>query len=97
MSQYTVVPEDFGLIRCKLEVLQCSSKEQCRDMAVDVLKGIRGPREEIICLNAGAALYAAEKVASIREGMSLASRTLSNGAAYEKLMRIVEFSNKVAA
>ena len=50
----------------------------------------------MVVLNAAAALYVAGKTRSIGEGAVLASKTLSIGAAYEKLEEIRLFSNGMA-
>ena len=92
VHSYTLTPDDFGMKRCSLAGLQCSSKEESLQAALDVLGGVWSAKMEIVCLNAGAAIYAAERAISIREGIAMARRTLENGAALKKLNEIVEFS-----
>ena len=92
VKRYTVAPEDFGFKRCVLEDLQCSSKEKSKEAAIGVLKGAVGAKTEIVCLNAGAALYAAEKAPSIHDGINMAKGVLDRGAALKKLDQMAGFS-----
>ncbi len=56
----------------------------------------RGPRRDIVLLNAGAALYAANKVSSIREGVEAASASIDSGSARAALNHLVEVTNSFA-
>ena len=53
----------------------------------------RGPRRDIVCMNAGAALYVAQKAASIAEGVRLAERLIDSGTALRTLDTFVEESH----
>ena len=90
VKTYKIAPEDFGVRRAALSVLQCSSKDECKTLAEKALKGEPGAAGDIICLNAGAALYVAGKAASIKEGVELARKIIKGGAAYAKLKEIVK-------
>ncbi len=93
VKTYKIAPEDFGIPRAALSALQCSSKEECKIIAEKTLKGEPGPASDIVCLNAGAALYVAGKAASIKEGVSLSRKTIESGTAYHKLNEIINFLN----
>jgi anthranilate phosphoribosyltransferase len=60
----------------------------------DILQGRKGPKRDIVCLNAAPALVAGRKAASLQEGFLVASEAISSGAAAEKLAYLVAFSNK---
>ena len=61
----------------------------------DILAGKdRGPRRDIVILNAAAALVVAEKVTDFASGWSAAAELIDSGAALEKLERFVEASNR---
>ena len=92
VNRYAVAPENFGLPRCTLKDLQCSSKEEHKEQALKILGGIPGAKADIVCLNAGAALYAAERALSIGEGIAMARKAVEQGAALKKLNEIIEFS-----
>ena len=58
-----------------------------------ILKGEKGPRRDIVVLNAAFALVAADHVGSIPEGIEAASRSIDSGAALDKLARLREVSS----
>ena len=63
-------------------------------IAKEILDGQKGPQRDIVCLNAGAALYVSGVTRSIKEGFELANITIDSGRAKEKLRFFVEFTNK---
>ncbi len=91
ISQYDVVPEDFNLKRESIESLRCATKDASHKMALRVLEGDQSAALKIVSLNAAAALYACEKVKTIKEGVLRALDTLENGLAKKKLAAIVAF------
>ncbi len=96
IKSYFLLPEDCGLRRCAAAPLQCSSKEACRQAALQVLQGIEGPAHDIVCLNAGAALYIAEKAGTIQEGVLMAKKALRSGATHKKLKEISAFTQSAS-
>ena len=87
-------PEDFGMVRCEKSDIVGGSPEENAAIARDILKGVKGPKYNIVILNAGASLYTAGKADSIREGIQLAEAQVESGAAYRKLEEFVEASNR---
>jgi len=61
---------------------------------LEVLKGKAGPQRDIVLLNAGAAVYAADKAESIARGIELAKISIDSGKAMEKLELLKKHSNK---
>lgn len=59
ITEYEIHPEDFGLPMVSNRALKVETPEQSRQMLLDVLSGATGAAHDIVCLNAGAALYAA--------------------------------------
>jgi anthranilate phosphoribosyltransferase len=59
-----------------------------------ILTGERGPKRDIVVLNAAAAIAAGGKAADIGEGIALAERSIDSGAAHERLDRLVAFSQQ---
>ena len=92
VKTYEITPRDFGLPEAPTSTLVCGSKEECRQAALQVLKGDRGPKSDVVCLNAGAAFFAAGRSKNIADGVRLAQTTIAGGAALRKLNEIVEFS-----
>ncbi|MCM8797407.1 MAG: anthranilate phosphoribosyltransferase [Candidatus Omnitrophica bacterium] len=91
-SDYKIIPEDFGLKRARFADLLGGSLQDNLEIAMDLLKGKSGPKRDILLLNAGAAIYAADRTTSIKEGIALAAHSIDSGAALEKLQLLKEYS-----
>lgn len=91
---YVIKPEDFGLDRCKKEDLLGGTKEENAAITISILKGEKGPRRNAVLMNAGAALYIAEKADSIGNGIELAKTLIDHGEAFKTLERIIAVSNQ---
>jgi anthranilate phosphoribosyltransferase len=91
IRSYTVQPEDFGLARVGMKELQGGSAADNAEIIRRILAGERGPKRDIVVLNAGAAIAAGGKAADIAAGIPVAESAIDSGAAREKLARLVEF------
>ncbi len=89
ITEYEIHPEDFGLQMASNRALKVETPEQSRDMLLGVLAGDAGPAREIVCLNAGVALYAANVVPTMAEGIAQARAAIDTGAAKAKLDQLV--------
>lgn len=90
-----VKPEDFGLPRGKKEELVGGTPDENAQITRDILSGkIRGTKRNAVLLNAGLALYAAQQVPTMQEGVALAAKTIDSGAARQKLEQYIEASNR---
>ena len=96
VRSYTVQPGMFGLPQAKLDDLRVDTAQQSAALIRQVLGGAKGPHRDIVVLNAGAALVAADKAADLAAGIALAAQTLDSGAAAGVLARLVELSNQPA-
>ncbi len=85
IQEYEIHPEDFGLTMTSTRSLRVETAEDSKAMLMGVLENKEGPPKDIVCLNAGVALYAANVVPTMAEGVSLAHKTLASGAALQKL------------
>ena len=85
----SVAPEEFGLPRADLSRITVSSTAESFTLVEQVLSGCEGPARDIVCLNAGAAIYAAGVVDSLPEGVEAASRATKDGSARERLDALV--------
>ena len=92
VSEYEIHPEDFGIAMAGQRALQVDTPQASQAMLMGVLEGQAGPARDVVLLNAGAALYAANVSASIAEGVALAAQALDSGAALQVLQRWREFS-----
>ena len=96
VREYEIHPEDFGLSMSSNRAFKVETPEQSRDMLLAVLNGAEGPAADIVCLNAGAALYAAGVAESIADGLARAREALASGAAKQRLDRLVTFTHAQA-
>lgn len=96
ITEYEIHPEDFGMTMASSRALRVETPEASRQMLMGVLEGRGDPTfkaaSEIVALNAGVALYAANVVADMGEGIALARRTLACGAALAKLEQLKAFA-----
>jgi anthranilate phosphoribosyltransferase len=94
LSNYVITPEEFHLARVSPKELAGGSPQENAKTTTDILQGRKGPKRDIVCLNAAPALVAGGKVKTLQEGVHLAARTIDSGAAADKLARLVAFTNK---
>lgn len=85
IRRYEVRPEDAGLAPAPPEALAGATPEYNAGIVLSVLRGDAGPARDVVCLNAGAALYAAGSAGSIRDGVRLAQESIDSGRALAKL------------
>lgn len=83
---------DFGLARARLSELKGGTAEDNAALTRAILDGERGPRRDVVLLNVAAALVAAGKAATLREGLPAAAAAIDSGAARQTLDRAIEFS-----
>jgi len=97
ISEYEIHPEDFGLAMASNRTLKVDTPEQSRQMLVGVLDNQPGAARDIVILNAGAALYAANVADSIKAGIDKARTAIETGAARAKLGQLVELTKTLGA
>ncbi|TAL95155.1 MAG: anthranilate phosphoribosyltransferase [Rhodanobacter sp.] len=97
VREYEVEPEDFGLAMASSRNLRVGNAEESKAMLLDALRGHAGVPHDVVCLNAGAALYAAGVVDGIQAGIELARATIASGAAHEKMQAFVAVTRRLAA
>jgi anthranilate phosphoribosyltransferase len=94
--EYEIHPEDFGLAMMSNRSLKVETPDQSRAMLLGSLNDEPGAPRDIVALNAGAALYAANVADSIADGIRLAQDVLASGAARAKLDEFVRCTQKLA-
>lgn len=97
LERTTVDPRDLGLAPCELGDLLGDDPASNARLARSVLDGERGPRREIVALNAAAGLMAAGLAGDLAEGLELAFSTIDSGAAAARLELLVKISREAAA
>lgn len=97
VTNYDVTPEQFGLTRYEPVAVRGGNVSDNLEIIQNVLSGAEGAQRTITVFNAGAALYAADAVGSIQDGIELAKSTIDSGAAREKLEALVSLTNRLTA
>ena len=97
ITEYEIHPEDFGLTMASHRALRVDTPEQSRAMLLGVLDNQAGAARDIVMLNAGAALYAANVVSSIAEGIDQARAAIESGAAKARLHQLIAITQQLGA
>jgi len=96
ITEYEIHPEDFGLTMASNRALKVDTPEQSMAMLRSVLDNQPGAALDIVMVNAGAALYAANVASSMTEGLERAREAIASGAAKDKLAQFVAFGQNPA-
>ncbi len=97
VREYEIHPEDFGLAMASSRALKVETPEQSKAMLQAVLRNEAGAARDIVMLNAGVALYAANVAASMADGVALAREALASGRALAKLGQFVARTQELGA
>ncbi len=97
ITEYEIHPEDFGMVMASNRALKVATPEDSRAMLMGVLNNQAGAPKDIVVLNAGVALYAANVVPSMQEGIQLARAAIESGAARAKLDALIKLSGELAS
>lgn len=93
VSEYTVTPQDFGLKAVSLDSIRVATVDEAKAMLLSVLDNQSGAARDIVQLNAGAAIYAAELTSTLAEGVKKAAEVIASGAAKHKLAQLIGLSH----
>ena len=97
ITEYDIHPEDFGLTMSSHRALRVENAHDSRAMLETVLDNQPGPALDIVALNAGVALYAANVAPTMAAGLALAQQALANGLAKAKLAQFVNYTQRPVA
>jgi len=89
---YEVSPQEFGFREASLAEIKGGTPEDNAKILRRILTGERGPKRDIVVMNAAAALVVSKKASDLREGASLAEEVIDSGQALEKLDALVRLS-----
>jgi anthranilate phosphoribosyltransferase len=95
VREYEIHPEDFGMAMTSNRSIRVSSKEESAVMIMEALNNQEGTARDIVGLNAGLAIYAANHADSIEQGLRMAFEAIANGAAREKLEQFRAYTRKL--
>ena len=89
IREYEIHPEDFGLTMASTRAFKVETPEQSRALMQGVLDNEPGPARDIVILNAGVALYAANVAGTMADGIGLAREAIASGKALAKMHQFV--------
>ena len=92
IETYYLDPQNLGFPRARLSDLTGGTAEENVTITKALLKGERGPKRDVILLNAAAVLIVGGKTSSFADGLGLVAEAIDNGSAQRKLHQLVEFS-----
>jgi anthranilate phosphoribosyltransferase len=96
VTEYEIHPEDFGMVMASNRALKVDTPDDSRAMLLGVLNNQPGAPKDVVVLNAGVALYAANVAPSMMDGIQLARKAIESGAAKAKLEALVKLSGELA-
>ena len=96
ITEYDIHPEDFGFTMASSRALRVETPEESKAMLIGVLDNVPGAARDIVILNAGAALYAANVAASMADGIDKARAALASGAAKARLNQLISTTQQLA-
>ena len=96
VREYEIEPEDFGLTMASSRNLRVADADESKAVVLDVLGNGAGVALDIVLLNAGAALYAADVADSIADGIARAREAVASGAALAKLHAFIAATQRIA-
>lgn len=93
ISTYSVTPEELGMQRASLDSVAVRDAADSLAMLQSVFDNQPGPARDIVCLNAGAAIYVAGLADTLKQGVERAAGVISSGAARDTFSALIEVSN----
>lgn len=94
IKNYTLDPTTFGISLTEQDSLLGGTPEENAEMTINILKGEKGPKRDIVLLNAAAAIVAGGKAVDLESGLEIAADSIDSGNAMEKLEGLKSVSNQ---
>ena len=92
ITEFKIEPKQFGLDIAALETLAAADGDASKAMVLAVLDNQVGPAKDIVCLNAGAAIYVSGLAKDLWGGVSKAKEMIESGGARAKLDELIKFT-----
>ncbi|WP_446899605.1 anthranilate phosphoribosyltransferase [Clostridium sp. LBM24168] len=94
IKDYTIDPEEYGIEKAAHKDICGGTAKENANIIIDILKGQRGKKRDIVVLNSAAALYVGKKVENIREGIERANELIDSKKAYGKFQEISNYGRE---
>ena len=91
IRQFVMTPEDFGITSAKVDAILGGNSAENAKIIEAVFRGERGPRRDVVLLNAAPAIVAGGAASTWKDGIRLAAETIDSGTAFRKLRELREF------
>lgn len=96
LPPYTLDPRDYGFSLSDRAALVGGDPAENAEIARRILNGEKGPRRDVVLLNAGSCLYLAGKARDVADGLKLAAELIDSGKAREKMAEFIKVTNEVS-
>ncbi|MFH1665451.1 MAG: anthranilate phosphoribosyltransferase [Candidatus Omnitrophota bacterium] len=93
VRSFMIEPEQSGIKRASIEDIKGGTVKENAQIVKDVLSGKKGPKRDIVLINAGLGLMASEKAEDLKEAVLLAAEAIDSGAAMKKLEELIAMTN----
>ncbi len=97
IDYYTITPEQFAIERSALDAVTVSGPEASLQLIRDLLGGKAGPAADMVALNAGAAIYAADVADTLAQGIEMAQDVLASRLGNEKFEQLAQTTQAMKA
>lgn len=94
IKTFFVSPGELGIKKAVIHDIAGGDARSNADMVIAVLEGEKGPRRDIVLMNASAALVVASKTTDLRQGIGLAAESIDSGKAFNKLKELIRFTGQ---
>lgn len=93
-KNYIIKPENLGLKKCHKNDLEGGNPIENAEITLDILKGKKGFKRDVVLLNAGAAIHIGKPGISLKRGIELAAEVIDSGKAYRQLTKFIELTKE---
>ena len=94
IKEYILKPDSFELAACEAKDITGGTPEENADILKGILSGIKGPKRDIVLMNASAAICASDKGENLKAAMRLAQESIDSGSAEQKLKDLCRLSHE---
>lgn len=94
IESFMMDPREYGFSLCAGGHLAGGGPFENREIALRILKGEKGPKRDVVLLNAAACLYLTGRADDIAEGLKIAAEAIDSGMAYKKTQAFVSATNE---
>lgn len=90
IKKYKLDPRDYKIEYASIKDLEGADAKENAKIVIDILKGQKGPKRDIVILNAAAGLFAAKVVDTIDDGIAMAKNLIDTKKAYNKYLELAQ-------